>query len=122
LTMAAPRRFTPAQVVAAVRRAHGLLVAAAGQLGCDAETIYNYKKRYPVVAAAIQDARARTTDLAELKLYEAIHRGEGWAIMFYLRTQGKSRGYVERRELTGGDGAAVEIQLTWGDGTPVGDE
>ena len=37
--------------------------------------------------------------MAELALYKAIQDGEGWAVCFYLKTQGKQRGYIERQEI-----------------------
>ena len=36
--------------------------------------------------------------MAELSLFKAIQTGEAWAVCFYLKTQGKDRGYVERYE------------------------
>ena len=39
-----------------------------------------------------------SVDLAESKLIEAIKDGNLTAIIFFLKTQGKSRGYSERSE------------------------
>jgi len=120
--MAAPLKFSESQVIEAVRSAHGMVYHAARRLRCEADTIYNYAKRYPSVAMAIRDERERLLDLAELALFEAIHRGEAWAIRFMLKTQGKHRGYVERREITGKGGAPCAVALTWHDsgGRPEG--
>jgi hypothetical protein len=38
-------------------------------------------------------------DHAEMKLQVAIDAGEGWAIRFYLATQGQGRGYIERQRM-----------------------
>lgn len=97
--MAKPQRFTAAQVIAAVQHTRGMLTLAAERLGCSDETIYNYARRYPSIAEAIKRERERTTDLAELRLYNAINDGEAWAIQFYLKTQGRTRGYVERQDI-----------------------
>jgi hypothetical protein len=114
--MAGKQKYTVQQVTLAIRRNKGLLTYAAEQLGCAEETIYNYMRRYPSVTAAVKRERERTKDIAELKLFEAIQAGEPWAIQFYLKTQGKTRGYVERQELTGADGEDLgprTIQLYW---------
>lgn len=107
--------FTAAQMITALQHTHGLIALAAEHLGCDWHTIYNYVKRYPSVEAELHRQRERTTDLAEQKLFDAIAAGEAWAINFYLKTQGKDRGYVERHEVTGKDGASLHIHLSWDD-------
>lgn len=113
--MGAPLKFKPHQIVHALNETRGMIYLAAERLGCEADTIYNYAKRYASVREAITRHRQRTTDIAELKLYQAINDGESWAIQYYLRTQGRDRGYVERHEFTGKDGEALRIHLTWDD-------
>ena len=92
-------KYTAAQVIAAVRETKGMLTIAAKRLGCDPVTIYRYVREYPTVAAAVKEQRESVTDMAELALYKAIQEGEGWAVCFYLKTQGKGRGYIERQEI-----------------------
>ncbi len=46
----------------------------------------------------LAEARESSIDLAESKLIEAIKAGNLTAIIFFLKTQGKSRGYSERSE------------------------
>lgn len=78
-------------------------------------------------AQALEDSRERFVDLAESNLRKlvagvpAIEKDEngekrfaGWierpsetAIIFTLKTRGKKRGYVERQEVTGADGAEL---------------
>jgi hypothetical protein len=59
----------------------------------------NYCKKFPTVEQAKQDARGAITDEVELRLLAAIRRDEPWAISFYLKTLGRSRGYGERLDL-----------------------
>ncbi len=61
-------------------------------------------REFPSVKNAVDEARECVTDLAESQLYKKIAEGDLTAIIFYLKTRGKARGYVERQELTGRDG------------------
>jgi hypothetical protein len=72
---------------------------AAQKLQCDVYTVLNYYKRFPTVQAAKEESRVTILDLAESRLWEAIDRGEGWAIAFCLKTIGRSRGYGEHLDL-----------------------
>ena len=92
-------KYTAAQVIDAIQQTKGMLTLAAKRLGCAPDTIYRYVREYPTVAAALKIEREAVTDMAELALYKAIQAGEGWATCFYLKTQGRGRGYVERTEV-----------------------
>lgn len=107
--MAGPRKFTQEQIIAAVTETKGMVAVAARRLHCESDTIRNYAKRYPAVAAAIKEERQMMGDIAELGLFKAIQNGDLDAIKFYLKTVGKDRGYVERVESTGADGGPIEV-------------
>lgn len=92
-------KYTAAQMIDALTQTKGMVTVAARRLGCDPATVYRYIRLYPTVAQAARDQRESVTDMAELALYKAIQDGEGWAVCFYLKTQGKGRGYIERQEV-----------------------
>jgi hypothetical protein len=101
------KKFTPAQVVAALKETRGMQALAANKLGCTVRTINRYANTYPEVQTEIEQQREAMLDTAESKLYSAIDRGEAWAICFFLKTQGKKRHYSERMEVVGPDGQPV---------------
>jgi|WetSurMetagenome_2_1015567.scaffolds.fasta_scaffold218296_1 hypothetical protein len=92
---------TAEQVVEAIKKNHGLLAAAAADLHVSRTTVYNYVKRYPTIRQAMEEARESVLDMAESQLYKAVKNGSIPAIMFLLKTVGRTRGYVERQEIIG---------------------
>jgi hypothetical protein len=96
--------FTPEQVIDAIKEARGLLSIAAQRLGCHPETVRNYMAEYPEVAKARHEAREMQKDVTESKLLGLIDDADLAAVKYYLSTQAKDRGYVERQEITGADG------------------
>jgi len=97
------QKLTCDEIIAAVKKANGNLTAAARILGVTRQTLYNYRKRYKTVNDAIEEQRETMLDNAESVLYRAVLNGEAWAVCFFLKTQGKKRGYIERlqQESTG---------------------
>ncbi len=108
--MARTNRYTIEQVCEALEASHGLLSMAATRLGCSSICVSTYLARYPAIKECQQRCKDAVTDLAEDKLYQAVKQGKAWAICFYLKTQGKSRGYIERQEVTGEGGGPVLIK------------
>jgi len=53
---------------------------------------------YPSLKEVLSEAREIALDHVESKLMKAIDDGNLTAIIFFLKTQGKSRGYSERSE------------------------
>jgi hypothetical protein len=97
--MANKPKYTAAQMSDALAQTKGMVYLAAQRLGCDVNTVLRYCKRYPSVEAVKQAARGEILDETELRLWAAIRRDEPWAITFYLKTVGRSRGYGERLDL-----------------------
>lgn len=92
------KQYTDQNMIDALYHCSGLVLRAAKHLGCNPETIYRRVNTVPAVATALADARARAVDLAEDALHTRIEHGDTTAIIFLLKTLGKSRGYVERVE------------------------
>ena len=109
--------FTAGLMIETLRRTQGMVYLAAQALHCSPQTIYNYLARHPSVKAALDTERGTLVDIGETKLYEAVLRGEPWAVMFLLRTLGKSRGYTTRTEHTGNAGKAVVLRVIYEAGT-----
>lgn len=103
-----------AKIIAAVKKSRGLIAVAARSLGIDRKTVYNRMEKSDAIREAVEESRDFTTDTAEAALYKAIQEGEAWAVCFYLKTQGKGRGYVEKQqhEVTGADGGPVSVAVT----------
>ena len=101
-------KLTTEQVISQIERLSGNVTAVAKACGVTRKTIYNYIHRHATVADALAQSRETMLDNVESRLYKSALDGQGWAVCFFLKTQGKSRGYVERAEFTGADGGPVE--------------
>lgn len=97
----------PSHFIDALTRTRGMVTAAAKVLNCDRQTIYNAIEKFPEVKECLATAREHSLDLAELSLMSAVGKGEAWAVCFYLKTQGRKRGYVERVDV-GADASTLE--------------
>lgn len=113
-------RYSAQEVADAISAAGGFVTKAARALGCSPTTVYSYINRHAKCREAVQEARERMLDTAEGKLFQQILDGNMTAIIFYLKTQGKGRGYIERQEVTGTDGGAVTIRVVYDDARATG--
>lgn len=102
--------FTAEQMITAIRESNGILAVSARKLGCSRQTVHNYVNKFATVRDAYHDARETNIDYAEGKLMKAIDKGSVPALMFFLRTIGRHRGYVERQELAGVKDAPLKIE------------
>ena len=112
-------RYTDKQIIDALQQTKGMVYVAAQRLGCSPDTIKARMAKSEKIRAVAEAERGRMGDTAELKLIEAIHDGQPWAIQFYLKTQAKDRGYTERQEVTGSDGQDIAITVRYVDGPAI---
>jgi hypothetical protein len=105
-------KVTAKQCAKAIREQKGFITQAAKSLGITRSHLHTLINRHPTIKEALNDAREEMKDFAESKLYQGINDGNPTLIIFYLKTQGKDRGYIERQEI---DHSGVEIQVKYGD-------
>lgn len=112
------------KMLAELKASYGRITQAAEAAGIVRQTHYNWIKDDPEYKALADDIDEAAIDHVESKLFEKIDgvqiqkgvtdEGEpivydvppsDTAIIFYLKTKGKKRGYIERQELTGAEDA-----------------
>lgn len=64
-------------------------------LGISRQTWYNYIDDNPSFGVMLSDAEESLLDLSESKLFQHINEGDKTCLIFYLKTKGKNRGYIE---------------------------
>ena len=102
------------EVMAVLTKTKGNVKFAAKELRTSRESLYKYIRRHPTVKRHIDDIREGTKDDAETMLQTRMMSSDT-LLIFYLKTQAKDRGYVERQEHSGPDGDNLTITLNWGD-------
>jgi len=87
----------------------GIVTSACKWAKVSRQTYYNYLDDEDF-KKAVDDVANTAIDFVEGKLFNLIEQENPTAIIFYLKTKGKKRGYVERQEITGADNKPV-LQL-----------
>lgn len=90
----------PFDVIAKAYKANaGNLSLTAEAIGIDRTTLWEWRKNFPELEQKLNDYDESLGDLAESKLMMAINEGNLTAIIFYLKTKHKGRGYIEGQEI-----------------------
>jgi len=101
----AKRKLTAAQLAKLIKEKRGNLSAVADAAGVARQTVYSTLQRSEKLKTVLEDAREALLDHAESSLYSQVLAGNTLATIFFLKTQGKRRGYVERHEVAGAEDA-----------------
>ena len=99
------------RIIQEIARFNGNIAMVAQAMHRSRQTIYNYIKKHPSIEAALRDERETMIDNVESRLYKAALDGEAWAVCFFLKTQAKHRGYIERAEITGAEGSPIVVKF-----------
>lgn len=113
--MSTGKVYSTEAIIAALEKTHGGIFLAADEVGCSYKTIERRAVEVKAVADVIEKYSGRRTDVAILKLEQAINNGEPWALTLQIMKskQGRQRGYVERQEVTGAEGQPVNLHIIY---------
>lgn len=100
-----------AAMLEALEKSLGIVSIAAKNVGIARSTHYDWMKSDTEYAASVESIADIALDFAESQLHKQIQEGEVTSTIFFLKTKGKKRGYVERTEIVGDANAPIVINF-----------
>lgn len=82
----------------ALEKTLGVVTTACKMAEINRSTYYDWIEKDPEFKKRVMDIGEIALDFAESSLHKQIKRGNTIATIFYLKTKGKKRGYIERIE------------------------
>lgn len=108
-------RALKAAFLSAMEKTFGNITVSAQSVGISRTIVYKWKEKDLKFAAKVEseDYGEMYLDALESKLNKLAFKDENPTVMIFLaKTKGKSRGYIERNELTGKDGKDLIPKIT----------
>lgn len=101
-------------MIDALEQSLGVVTTACREVGIARSTHYKWYSEDPDYKAKVDDVADIALDFAESALHSKIKDKDTISTIFYLKTKGKRRGYIERQEteLSGKDGAPPAFEIT----------
>jgi len=93
----------------ALKKHLNIVTTACKEVGIDRSTHYEWLKTDSDYKAKVEALDDVVLDFAESKLHQSINNGSDTATIFFLKTKGKKRGYIEKQEITNTN-LNVEVQ------------
>ena len=99
------RHIKKEAVLDALEKSLGVVTTAVKSVGVARSTFYKWLKEDEAFAKEVKEIENIALDFAESQLHSQMKDGNTSATIFYLKTKGKRRGYIEKSELdiTSGD-------------------
>jgi hypothetical protein len=94
-------------MIEALTKSLGIVTTACRQVDISRETHYRWMRKDKKYKARVDDIEDIALDFAESKLHKQIDKEDTTATIFFLKTKGKRRGYIERQEITGKEGKDI---------------
>lgn len=109
--MIRPRRDTMESFLKAYQDKACNIAEACRAVEISRVTYLRWRKAYKWFDQACWETEEALLDFGESKLMVAINKGEGWAICFFLKCKGKSRGWVEKHIIEGDMTLGGQVQI-----------
>lgn len=86
-------------MIEALTKSLGIVTTACKSVRIDRSLHYRWLREDESYREAVEDVGDIALDFAESSLHKQIENKDTVATIFYLKTKGKSRGYIEKQEI-----------------------
>jgi hypothetical protein len=107
--------ITKKAMLEALEKSLGIVTSACKSVDISRETHYRWLREDAEYKAAVDSLTDVALDFAESQLHKQIKDGNSTATIFFLKTKGKKRGYIERQELDVSTGKMFQIEVLGND-------
>ena len=86
----------------AYEKSLGVMKPACEVVGIHRKTIWTWRQKYPEFDERCRECEELAIDFVESRMFKSIDKGGKGSeslMIFYLKTKGKRRGYVEKQEI-----------------------
>lgn len=98
------------EIIKALEKSLGIVTTACKNVGIARSTFYDWYNNDLEFKIDVDEIGEVGLDFAESKLFEQIADNNSTATIFFLKTKGKKRGYVERQEVVQRVDIETELQ------------
>ena len=108
------RHIKKESMLEALEQTLGVVTTACKSTGIPRSTFSKWMREDEKFKRSVQDIENIALDFAESQLHTQMKNGNTSATIFYLKTKGKKRGYIERSELdltSGEDPIKININI-----------
>lgn len=82
-------------IIKALESSLGIVTSACKAIDISRKTFYQWVKEDPEFSERVKNLSEIALDFAESALFKNIREGKEASVIFYLKTKGKERGYIE---------------------------
>jgi len=105
------RHIKKESILKALEKNLGVVTLSCRKAEIPRSTFYKWLNEDEEFAKQVNEIANVALDFAESELFKQIQNGVPTSTIFYLKTKGKKRGYIERQEITGMDGMPNNFQI-----------
>ena len=99
------------RMIEALEKSLGIVTTACKKVGISRQTHYRWTEEDEAYKIAVDSISDIALDFAESQLHKQIQEGNSTSTIFYLKTKGKKRGYIEKSEVDMNANHSGEIKI-----------
>lgn len=93
------RQTKKQKLIKALEESHGVITNACKKAGISRAQFYRYLNADEKFKTQVEDVQEQAIDFVESELFKQIKNGNITGQIFYLKTKGKHRGYIEKTQI-----------------------